>query len=286
MDVLAPSQNGPYGMAVDANNVYWLNGLDGTLDKVAITGGTPTAIVPSGIHDFGGLGGNPVATDGTYVYYWNPNSAPGTSTLNKVSVNGGTVTPLATASGAMGIAVDSTNVYFATPGTVNKVPIAGGTAATQLATGQNVYSVAVDSTSVYFTEHDGGYVSKVLISGGPVTHLASGLNSPENLVVDGTNVYWTDYNQGVVYRVPVAGGVSPTTLATGPAACIGIALQSGYVYWIDGAGEIMKVSVNGGAVTTLTKGPGGPFFAVDATSVYWDFLGSGMGSGYVDKAAN
>lgn len=60
---LASGQGGPYGIAVDSTSVYWTNYAGGTVMKVSIGGGTPTALasgqsLPPGI-----------AVDSTRVYW-------------------------------------------------------------------------------------------------------------------------------------------------------------------------------------------------------------------------
>jgi hypothetical protein len=81
-------------VAVDSTDVYWVDDINGTVNKVPIGGGTVTTLA-------GGPGGEPwsVAVDGTHVYWVNcgchidePN-APGT--VNEVPLGGGSKTTLA-----------------------------------------------------------------------------------------------------------------------------------------------------------------------------------------------
>ena len=100
-------------LVVSGGNLYWGNNQNETLFKVAVNGGTPTAIAT------GPKAGNiaHLAVDGTNAY-WIP-SPFNPSIVMKVSVNGGAASTLATGSStetyASPIAVDATSVYWFSP---------------------------------------------------------------------------------------------------------------------------------------------------------------------------
>lgn len=290
--VLAPGQNGPYGLAVANGSLYWLNALDGTLMTVPCAGGTPTALVTGLSYPPNGLGGNPIASDGTNVYWTNSK----TGEVAQVTIATQVVTPLYLPGSdvtVLGLAIDAANVYWAEPGdgTLKMAPIGGAGSVSTLLTGVgNVHCLAVDATNLYFSDPTSGTVNKLNLSTLVVTVLASNLASPGYLAVDADNVYWTDALQGALYAIAInvtpAPG-TPTLLASESANGLGgLVVHGGSIYWIDATGWVRKIPIGGGTITTLGTGPGGACLAVDATQVYWDFMGTGLGGGYVDGAPN
>lgn len=180
---------------------------------------------------------------------------------------------------------DSTGHIYWTDGglgTVNSVPIDGGSV-TALAFGQNSpHGVAVDRTHVYWTNAgtsgegvDGSVNEAPIGGGGAVTTLASGQIAPLSVAVDGRHVYWANSSAGTdlpgtVNEVPIDGG-SVTTLASGEAYPWSVAVDGADVYWVNfgGNGAVKKVPVGGGGVTTLAIRQGASLVAVDGTHIYW-----------------
>jgi hypothetical protein len=131
--------------------------------------------------------------------------------------------------------------------------------------------LAVDSTNVYWADKHSNTINKVAKNGGSITVLASGLNEPESVAVDSTSVYWTEAGSGSVKKVAINGGVV-TTLAQGLNYPLGIALNSTNVYWAEhnSSGTIKTVDKNGGTVTTLASGLNYPvYIALDSTTLYF-----------------
>ncbi len=131
-----------YGLAADADSVYWSTFSDPmSIRSVPVAGGEPTTLATSP-----GPGGA-IALDAHSVY-WVAKGA-----VMKVPRKGGAADQLASDSAPgfiSGIAVDGSNVYWSTADSILKVSVDGGSPEV-LVTGLGVPSaVAVDDASVYF----------------------------------------------------------------------------------------------------------------------------------------
>jgi len=219
---------------------------------------------------------------------------------------------LATGQAPRSLALDEASVYWVDENEIGKMPLDGGSVTT-LATGQNVGSnLAVNASGVYFSTPpcpaggaQCGDILAVPTSGGTPSMLYSASPQPwtgvETAAVgaDANDVYWNtsgcDGSQcaSLVLKGRATGGGAIAQLASVPSlggvvpALIGsskIVVDSSSAYWVGpcpadaGAscdGELLKVGLDGGAVTTLATGV--QSFAVDETSVYWG--NSGFSSG-------
>lgn len=178
------------------------------------------------------------------------------------------------------IAVDQNFVYWVGffTGTINRVPLAGGSN-TVLATGQsNPYDIAVDATNVYWTNDNSG-IKQMPKGGGAITTLVTAAGT-WHLAIDASFVYWTDFNSpnGAVRRVPIGGGAT-TTIATGQNYPFDLIVDGTNVYWTEsanyagspGAQGIHQALKDGSGghilLTPETNGPTG--ITVDSTHVYW-----------------
>jgi hypothetical protein len=217
---LAAGLDSPVAVAVDATSVYWTNGGNdkgGSIQKVALSGGSPVTLVPADTGPqampFGGI-----AVDATSVYW-----ASAGGWIEKVPLGGGTPTTLAQAP----TGPDSVATFVVVAGTLYcyaldaideivpllSVPVDGSAPASVLGGVRNsAVGLAVDGSSVYWMElscptTDPGTqacawsLQKLTIATGAETTLVAGLqSSPSALAVDDTSVTWVNAD-GSVMRV-------------------------------------------------------------------------------------
>jgi hypothetical protein len=195
------SDPGQRGLALDADNVYWVNAATGESDgqvlKVSKNGGKVSVLADKEFHPVA------IAVDSLNVYYttfgWGFQDNP--------------------------IAA----------GRVLKVPVTGGTP-TVLASGQSSPSaLALDSNNVYWANLFGNSIMKAALNGGAPVVLATALGTTADLAVDSENVYWLQdfVNDDTIMRAPLAGGdaVALSSSAPGNLVPFSIALDCNHVYW-------------------------------------------------------
>jgi hypothetical protein len=245
-------------LALDAVNLYWVDSDDGWLNGIPLSGlpdgGSPMEFFSStnsGGYPIGNLAG--LALDSSNAY-WTYNDSVLGPLLVKAPLGGGSLTTLATVfPGA--VAVDATNVYVWSNGSLVSVPIGGlpdgGAPNIMVANAGNggtlINEIAVDAANIYWSGPAG--VMSAPLAGGPSVTLAADPNAQGPLATDcprppgackATWVYWS-------------GG--PCTSPDGGDECV--------------AGSILKVAAGGGAVVTLAPSAGGADIVTDSTSVYF-----------------
>jgi hypothetical protein len=134
--------------------------------------------------------------------------------------------------------------------------------------------IAVDATNVYWVDTTGGQVlacAKTGCNRSP-TVLASGQGSPTGIAVAGSTVYWTNLGAGTVASCASAGcGGRPTVVASGLLAPGGITADLTNVYWVETGmgGGVKACALSGCATPTVLASAPGLLLAVDAANVYW-----------------
>lgn len=202
--------------------------------------------------------------------------------------------PITLASGQahpIGIAVYSGNVYWTDAGysvftgTIDSVPIGGGSITTLANSQDNPTGIAVYNGNVYWTNQDNpGTIESVPIGGGSNTVLASGQNLPFGIAIYNGNVYWTDRgSSGAIDSVPITGG-SVTVLTSGQAGPTGITVSNSNVFWTDQGtpGNVMECAIASCTPILLATGRSAPQSIITyGSEVYWIDSGSSGSLAYV-----
>lgn len=185
----------PRGLTLDANYVYWGE----------ITGGGAIRRVPKGggqVLDIGrGEGGvNWLTLDSAQTYFYFNGGSAG---YYRRPLGGGATDTLATAVGSNivgGIALDASSVYWVdlvNPGSVFRVPIAGGSPVYLVTNLNNPHNVAIDNSYIYYGFSAGpglGAVYQLPKAGGTATALPycrpQGVEGPQWIAVDSASVFF------------------------------------------------------------------------------------------------
>ncbi len=209
-----------------------------------------------------------IALDDTHVFWTNE---VGAGAVKKVAKTGGTSTTLSAGNRPDRITTDGTKVYWAQDGTVKAVSVDGGTVST-LAT-STVAVIALDSAWVYWTTHLDGDVRRVVKGGGTASVLASG-QSPTGLVVDGDVLFWVDRLASKIYELPVTGGTPTVVASSTGDSTMTLMHHAADLYWPNiSTAEILKVAKLGGTPIAIATNefPIGAL-AVDSSGIYWTRL--------------
>ncbi len=245
---LATLLHAPSYLAVDATGVYWIdaavafpNGPE--IRTVGLAGGTPTALVPSGVSD------HQFVVAGGIVSYFEG------STLHTIPTSGGTITSVTPAAeNTFNATTDGANLYWIDDHQhLLKLPFGSATATvlSTLAPPADFLGLSqplsVDATGIYAPASPSANTHAVLkfpLAGGMPTTVAafsSAGNGVPGIVSDGVNVYWANGANHEVLRAPVTGGAA-VTISCDAATPNGIAMDSKNVYWTTAAGDVKKLA--------------------------------------------
>lgn len=288
-------------VALDATHVYYVNGLDSTVSRVAKNGGTATqlAMLPAdSISD--------IVFDATHVYIATiPNdesaNTPPPGRILAVPKGGGPLRTVATdVIAPLKLAVDDTHVYWASAGTLRAAEeevladgkiervAKDGTGRQTLASDLSLpFSLLLDGNDVYFGElgiavgNSSAGTRRVPKNGGAVIRLQDQV-APVELTATSTHLIM----YGWFAELPILSGLFASPKSVGPALPLeidfgifaGPRIANGFAYYMTdddfGDSVLKRVPVTGGAATVVRPlEVAGADFELDECGVYYvDFL--------------
>ena len=286
--ILSNSENQANSIAIQGNRLFWVEtaccttGQMGRIKSIPLRGGQ-VSVVLDGLPAPNGK----LVVTSTNLYWIEGGvllATEGRGRVRKASISGGTV--LTVASGLLSsrppFVVTGQSIYVADVGSIKKLPIDGGfpeifySIGIDQSTMGRINDITSDGSFIYWTEDITPGVRKMSISGGPVTTLSSfSSGRPGKITTANGFVYWLDDLLSFGYslrKLPVVGGTL-STIATNIQTPTGLEADADNAYFAEGdTGDIHKVSVYGGPVTTLYDGSrfhSPSQIAQDQTHIYW-----------------
>lgn len=291
--ILSSLENQANSIAIQGNRLFWVETdccrtyQPGRIKSIPLQGGQVSVILDR----LPALNGT-LAVTATNLYWIEGSvlfATEGWGRVRKASISGGAVVTVVSGllnSSRPPFVVVGQFIYIADVRSIKRLSLAGGfpemlyPIEIDLTTVGRINDITSDGSFLYWTEdaNSAAYsaVRGMPISGGPVTTLSSSTSTrAERIAVANGFVYWLDdlVTSGYSLRkLPVAGGML-STIATNIQSPTGLEVDANNVYFAEwDTGDIRKVSVSGGTVTTLVDGS--PFdspssIAQDQTHIYW-----------------
>lgn len=291
------ARNAVIDLAVEGSEIFWLDTGNAGIRSLPLAGGA-VSVLADGLVNPGGLAVH------ANTAYWTEAGAyggcclvMGAGSVGKVSLPGGAVeTAVSSLDNPGPIAAGDSGIAWGETWRIGRAPVGGGSAVTAVSgIATNMARIAISQSTVFVL--DGDYIKAMPLSGGTIEKAAPSAggaiddfsNQSGDITADLDYVYWTMLSVAgppVVRKLATAGG-SPAVLASesnfvNPQDCYRrIAVVDQTVYWSEGSMAhpvgcaIRRVSVNGGAVTTLVDQAFMTDFTVDGVDVYYAELDTG-----------
>jgi hypothetical protein len=256
-----------FGVAVDAEHVYWADPKLGTIGRADLDGtdpdpefidpGTVECEVEEKPGVFEDVAARPryVAVDADHVFWTNTGCSDkfgplgGTGTISRAKLDGTEVKPdfITGASNPQGIAVNATHIYWANSGRSAGVHAIGRATTTGDEVVQNFFpvvlaatpsGVALSTSYLYYSansleDDSAGYVLRVSLDGSEGKGIFIGKAGIRGIVVDGSHVYWADQATGeeAIGRADLDLGNPETEFTPLNGGPNGLAVAFSHLYW-------------------------------------------------------
>jgi hypothetical protein len=265
--VIAPQQHIASAIAVDDQNIYWINkGGNNTVEKLSKTGTMVMELSPSGPLPLA------IAVGPDHVYW----TASG-GLIQDVPIIGGGTTPIVMdcVDEPKTLTVSSVGLFWATGTQIWQSGLAGENKFTVANTRSGTTSPVVFQSRVYWAENGGMQIVSGPIGGGPVTTISTAPIGttlvPVGLAVDAANVYWSAQDTtgfGSIFQASRAPNSSSTAIAPNRDRPTAVVVDSVSVYWVEGGG-VYKKPLAGGPIITVDSAGHPSSLAIDDSFLYW-----------------
>jgi hypothetical protein len=257
--VLPAGASDIFGVAVDANYIYWTDPTAGTIGRANLDGSNANNAFIDEIPRPMGL-----AVDAGHIYWAsdNPNNAT-VDYLYKANLNGTTPTVIYT-----------------------------------FAAGLNPMGIAVDSTYIYWTQRGNGKLGRATLNFSTSNQSWITATSPSAVAVNASHVYWANFvnapSDSSIGRANIGSTSQNQSFVTGAKSPYGIALDSSYLYWgnsdttsigrsgLDGSSPNQSFVTNAGDVRSIAANALDPVGSLTPSS---NAFGNQLVSGGASSAA-
>jgi hypothetical protein len=317
---LVPGQQGPFGLTLTADTVYWSNYEGDQIMSALKDGGGLTIVAQDSV---GVSSPIDVVTDDTYVYWYDdednttdPGDVGRIARCPLAGCGTGVSTVIVTnIDEPAALRVAGNSLYWADwyGGFVASANKADGSHEVIYATGEVevINDVNVDSSFIYWSTNDD--IRRAALDaggpdGGPFTLLyapAGGMIVPNKIALDDAGLYYPEFNDpGFVQSIPKTGVGSgaPLTYASALHYPVHVALDANNLYWVNqgpNSGDSQNFIFTDGSIMTCPKAgcpPAGPtvlatgqgwprHVEVDDTAIYWTDHGNNTNDGVIMKLA-
>ena len=205
-------------------------------------------------------------TSKSVIFTLAPREPNANASIASIPLNGGEMTPLVNAAGAVNALVaDEHNAYFIDAEGVKSVSVSGGTTRTVAKTTTGV-TLALAKKTLYFSDEGGIYT--VSIDGGKATSIVASTGQVR-IFSCGPGICWLGGSALMGTLMQLVPGGMPSSLNNGIYEPFGIVFDGAEFFVAQGHGALTRVPSDGGASTTVYVEPGINDLVIQGECLYW-----------------
>jgi hypothetical protein len=193
----------------------------------------------------------------------------------EANLDGSSPAFLATGGGLRGVAVNSSNLYWADGGAILETNL-NGTSGLQVVVSfpPTVIGVAVNNSNLYWS--GGGQIWEANLNGFDQHPIVFNQNFPAGVAVNGSDLYWADQSSGQIWEANLD-GTNAHAIVFNQFLPAGVAVNGSDLYWADqSSGQIWEANLDGSNPHPVVFGQNQPSgVAVNNSNLYWSNQGDG-----------